>query len=149
VGIEVNKTSMGFTLIELMIVIVIVAVLLTVALPAYQSSVLKSNRAAGKGVLMNIMSRQEQYFINNKAYATDPNELGLPENYYIDNRANRVDASDAIYEIQLVNIATVFTAAKAVPKNVQLKDTRCSTIVLGVTGARTVENASMSATDCW
>ena len=65
------RKNKGFTLIELMIVIVIVAVLLAVALPAYQDSVIKSNRSAGRGILLDVASRQEQYFINNKMSCID------------------------------------------------------------------------------
>jgi type IV pilus assembly protein PilE len=68
-----------------MIVIVIAGILFFVALPAYQNSVLKSNRAAGRGVLLDVASRQEQYFINNKQYADALPDLGYPATYYVIN----------------------------------------------------------------
>ena len=49
----------GFTLVELMIVIVIVAILLAVALPSYQNSVQKGRRADAKAALLDVANRQE------------------------------------------------------------------------------------------
>jgi type IV pilus assembly protein PilE len=66
---EVRKRSAsGFTLIELMIVVVIVAVLLGIALPAYQNQILRGHRAASKAEMMEIANRQEQYLLANRSY---------------------------------------------------------------------------------
>lgn len=69
----------GFTLIELMIVIVIVAVLMAVALPAYQNSVIKANRGAAQSYLMEIAQKQQLFFNDTRTYAADPNALNLNE----------------------------------------------------------------------
>jgi type IV pilus assembly protein PilE len=148
-GMVVNKKSAGFTLIELMIVVVIVAVLLTVALPAYQNSVLKSNRTAARGVLMNVLSREEQYFINNKVYTVNLSSIGLPASYYIDNRAEQAAAGDSIYKIELINLST-FTGVQAIPQNVQTKDDNCETLTLSRTGAKAASgNFSSDPSQCW
>lgn len=60
----------GFTLIELMIVLVVVAILASIALPSYRESVKRGNRRAAQAVMMDIVNRQHQYFIANRAYAT-------------------------------------------------------------------------------
>jgi len=72
------KNQQGFTLIELMIVVVIVAVLLTVALPSYQQQVRKTRRSLGKAQLMEVMARQEQFFLNRRRYAVLLTELNYP-----------------------------------------------------------------------
>ena len=69
------QMNAGFTLIELMIVIVIVAVLLAVALPAYQNQVIRGHRASAKAELLEIANRQEQYMLANRSYATVLTEL--------------------------------------------------------------------------
>ena len=149
VGKIVKKNSAGFTLIELMIVVVIVAVLLTVALPAYQNSVIKSNRSAARGVLMNVLSREEQYFINNKVYTVNLSSIGLPASYYIDNQAEEVAVGDSVYKIELINLST-FTGVQAIPQNVQVKDTNCKTLTLSRTGAKTASgNFSSDPSQCW
>ena len=70
----------GFTLIEMMIVIVIVSVLLMVGLPAYRKQVIQGNRAEGTGALLRIMDRQERYYANNfpPTYASSMTGLGFP-----------------------------------------------------------------------
>ena len=69
----------GFTLIEMMIVIVIVSVLLLVGLPAYRKQVIQGNRAEGTGALLRIMDRQERYYANNfpPTYASSMTGLGF------------------------------------------------------------------------
>lgn len=71
--------SRGFTLIEMMIVIVIVSVLLLVGLPAYRKQVIQGNRAEGTGALLRIMDRQERYYANNfpPTYALNMTKLGF------------------------------------------------------------------------
>ena len=58
----------GFTLIELMVVVAIVAILLTVALPAYQSQMKRGIRTAAQGEMMDIANRQQQYLLANRSY---------------------------------------------------------------------------------
>ena len=73
---EVRWRSVGgFTLIELMIVIVIVAVLMGVALPAYQNQVPRGHRAAAKGEMLEIANRQQQYLLAMRSYTADPNDF--------------------------------------------------------------------------
>ena len=71
----------GFTMIEMLIVIVIVSVLLMVGLPAYRKQVIQGNRAEGTGTLLRIMDRQERYYANNfpPTYASSLTGLGFPK----------------------------------------------------------------------
>ena len=59
----------GFTLVELVIVMAIVAILAAVAFPAYQEQVRKGNRAAAQSEMMDIANRQQQFFLANRSYA--------------------------------------------------------------------------------
>ena len=61
----------GFTLIELMVALAIVAILAAIAVPTYRESVKRGNRRAAQSVMMEIVNRQQQYFVANRGYATE------------------------------------------------------------------------------
>ncbi len=58
----------GFTLIELMIVVVIVAILAGIAYPSYRNQVIKGNRAAAQSYMLSLSSREEQLMLDNRSY---------------------------------------------------------------------------------
>lgn len=67
-----GRGASGFTIVELMVVVATLAGLLMIAFPAYQSYLVRANRAEAQSVLLEIHSRQEQYASTNRAYATTP-----------------------------------------------------------------------------
>ncbi len=69
--------SRGFTLIELMIVVVIVAVLAAVAIPSYRNYNMKANRSNAAQVMLNISNREEQYLLDARAYTEILGTSGL------------------------------------------------------------------------
>jgi type IV pilus assembly protein PilE len=77
-----KKNSFGFTLIELMITVAIIAILAAVALPSYQQYLIRGHRAAAQSQMMEIASREQQYFLANRQYADKAtllsNGYGLP-----------------------------------------------------------------------
>ena len=73
---QLQSKQRGFTLIELMVVVIIVAVLAAIALPAYQNQVIRGHRAAAKSAMLDIANRQEQFLLANRKYAGDVTELG-------------------------------------------------------------------------
>lgn len=77
-----NKNAAGFTLLELMISIAIVAILTAIALPSYRSFVQRGTRAAAQAQMMDIANREQQYLLANRAYATktqlESNGFSLP-----------------------------------------------------------------------
>jgi type IV pilus assembly protein PilE len=66
--IDRAKASRGFTLIELMIVIVIIGILAAVAIPAYDDYVKKARRSQAQQLLLEIANRQEMYLLDARAY---------------------------------------------------------------------------------
>ena len=68
--------SRGFTLIEVAIVVAIVALLAALVYPSYSAYKVRANRAAAQAVLMELATRQQQYFIDARGYSTDLSALG-------------------------------------------------------------------------
>lgn len=93
----------GFTMVELLLAIVVVAILAAIAVPAYNESVRKSRRSEAYTALAAVQQAQERWRNNNASYTTaltaaggdDPPGLGLsdvtPGGYY----AVSIDAADA------------------------------------------------------
>jgi type IV pilus assembly protein PilE len=67
-GWIVRKAS-GFTLIELMIVVAIIGILLAVAFPSYKEYVKRGKRADAKAYLLQVATKQQQYFMDARQYA--------------------------------------------------------------------------------
>ncbi|MDD9824717.1 MAG: type IV pilin protein [Gammaproteobacteria bacterium] len=70
----------GFTLVELMAVVLIISILAAIGYPSYTEHVARSKRAEGKALLAEAASRQERYFFSNNTYTTDVQALGFPAN---------------------------------------------------------------------
>ena len=70
----------GFTLLELMIVVMIVAVLAGIALPSYSDYVVRSKFAEATANLGDLRVKMEQYYADNRRYSTDAagGTCGLP-----------------------------------------------------------------------
>ena len=64
--------SKGFTLIELMIVVVVIAVLSAIAIPAYNDYVTRGKLADGISALADGRVKMEQFFLDNKTYVGGP-----------------------------------------------------------------------------
>lgn len=67
----------GFTLLEMVVVVAIIGILVSVALPSYQNYVRRAVRTAGQNYLADVAQRQEIRFQNARAYADDPATLGV------------------------------------------------------------------------
>lgn len=65
------QRNSGMTLIELMMVLAVIAILTAVALPSYQRYAVRGIRSQGQQFLMDLAQSQEQYFLDQRQYATD------------------------------------------------------------------------------
>ena len=140
----------GFTLIELMVAVFIVALLLTLALPGYQRQLRNTRRSLASAELLQVTMRQEQYFLDHKKYAQTLTDLDyLTSPYAIDAAGNAVSmmAGDRIYLINLTLQTNGYTL-DATPQLSQAGDHLCGTLSLDSIGVRRATGAS-AVKDCW
>lgn len=69
IALQQRSGARGFTLIELMIVLVIIGVLAAVAYPSYTQSQVKNNRGAAQAHLLELAQAQQQYLSDSRSYA--------------------------------------------------------------------------------
>jgi len=129
----------GMSLIELMVVVAIVALLATIAVPSYRQFLLKSHRAEAKAALLNLAAAQEKFYLQNNTYTDDlttapPGGLGLPAT---------TENGHFTVAIAAGANAAGFTATAATAGG-QAQDTHCATFTINQAGARTA-----TSSNCW
>jgi type IV pilus assembly protein PilE len=145
----------GFTLVELIVAMVIVATLAAIAIPSYSSYVLKSHRTEVKAALLDAASLEERFFSTGNTYTANPMQLG-----YGVTTMNFPVGNGQYYLIQSINVtaatppatpATFVITAVPNPTSMQINDTACwqwSINQAGLQTALTQGGADNTAT-CW
>ncbi|RBA23938.1 type IV pilin protein [Herminiimonas fonticola] len=145
------KYVRGFTMIELMITLLILAILAVVAFPSYQESVLKTRRTEGRAALMKAMQQQERYYSLHTTYlafssmSTDLNEKRF-------NWFSGENAQASFYEIsaqsckdKTLRECVLLKAEPGTSKvNAKYRDPKCGKLTLASSGEKTAE-----ADGCW
>lgn len=109
----------GFTLIELMIVLAIIAVLAAVAIPLYDAYKRRAIRAEAEEELMNIATIEEDYFNSYRRYSIDEKEI----REYYGAKAGAVDEGYGDhFQIDLQGTTAAYTAVAYVCYNKPGKD---------------------------
>ncbi|TXH18216.1 MAG: prepilin-type N-terminal cleavage/methylation domain-containing protein [Gammaproteobacteria bacterium] len=72
----VQRKSVGFALVEVLVVVAIIAILAAIAYPSYTNYSFRTRRADGKEFMMRIANAQERYYTNLNRYGTLA-DLGL------------------------------------------------------------------------
>ncbi len=145
-----DRRKKGFTLIELVVVVCIVAILLVLTLPSYQRQLRNMRRSLGAAELLQVMMRQEQYFVDHKRYADTLTDLDFPGSpYAIDAQGNAVSAlaDDRIYLIELTLNQEAYTL-RAIPQLGQAADRLCGTLSLDSMGIKRATGGSATR-ECW
>lgn len=131
----------GFTLIELMLVVGIVAILMAIAIPSYQEFVMKSRRTEAKQLLFTAAQRLQQYYTHQDAYTTNAGTLSVPTSsqngyYTLTIAAGTTGNINSSYALTATRVGT------------QTSDTDCGNYTLNSLGTRAV-TGSQTSPPCW
>jgi type IV pilus assembly protein PilE len=72
-----RRPSSGFTLVEMLVVVVVAAILAAVAIPAYTQHVQRGRRSDAQRTISAITQAQERYRSNSSSYADDLAKLDM------------------------------------------------------------------------
>jgi type IV pilus assembly protein PilE len=146
----------GFTLIELMIVVVIATILLTIAFPIYLGQLRESRRTDARDALVDLAAREERYFATQNSYTPTAANLGYPGfgsgnpvgsgYYYISSPLSVPDPLAPAGSPPSYSITAV-----PVPGKGQDKDTACASFTIESNGKRTALNSggTDNSPTCW
>lgn len=119
----------GFTLVELVIVMAVVAILAAALVPAYRDQVLRGHRAAAQAVLTELAGRQHQYRADARTYAQSSVQL----------RATIPASVAERYDVEVLAPAGAVPPTflvRATPRTAQAADA-CGTLAIDEAGNRT------------
>jgi type IV pilus assembly protein PilE len=138
-----NRSQAGFTLVELMVTVVIVAILGSMAVAAYSNYVMKTNRTdATRAMLQDAQSLQRCYSQN---YTYTPTG-GCPT------PAGTTASARGLYSITVaMPSATAYTITATPVKAPQTKDAACNSFRLTSDGTQSSKNSggTDSTATCW
>ena len=131
----------GFSLIELLIVLLMLSIIASMALPAYSEQIRRAHRAEARAGLLKAAHGLERQATAAGAYpdAGLPDALAtLPGGRYRISRQEPIDATDARIRFMLL----------ATPQGAQASD-HCGTFTLSNTGERGLLGNEAKVADCW
>jgi len=144
----------GFTLIELMTVVVVISILVAVAYPSYQDYVRKGKRAEGKGALLRASQVSERFFSDQNRYANQTElaaAMGVTAGTTIYSGENPNTAANASYTITVAlgagNTSYTLTATPNAPFT-DTGATGCGNLTLTSAGVRG-RSGSAPLEKCW
>lgn len=125
----------GFTLVEMVIALAIIAILMVVSMPDYEEQLVQGRRSDGSTALTIFSQRVERYFLENGSYSgatTSIYKETSDEGYY----TLSITTTDDSYQLQ------------ATATGVQTGDSTCGNLTLNNQGERGITGSGI-AIDCW
>lgn len=133
-----RNLMLGFTLIELMVTVVVVAILASIAFPSYQDYILRSRRAEGKAELLRVQQNMERAYTDLNSYASAWAQVG--------GASAMVPSEHGYYQVTSASATASTYTLQSTPQGAQLADTACGTLTVN---EQFVKAALGGGTNCW
>ena len=141
-GIQAMARVRGFTLLELMIVVVIIAILAAIAIPTYGRYAIRAHRVDGQELLLRVANAQERFYSTRNQYGS------LADVGYTDTTSDKgyYTVGVAVEDDPAGNSSQAFTAT-ATPVGGQAKDD-CKNLTITNTGVKDATGTTTNGS-CW
>jgi type IV pilus assembly protein PilE len=157
-----RRRNRGFTLVELIVAMVILATLTAIAIPSYNQYVLKSHRTEAKAALMDAASLEERYFSTTNLYTNSGTQLG----YGVAGPPPSIPVGTGYYVISAITAfppvaptaavpggtpATFTITVVPAPGSMQINDTACAVFTINSAGLQTAQTSggTDNTANCW
>lgn len=160
-----SRTTGGFTLIELMIVMVIVGILAAIAYPSYRKHVQKTRRADCEVALLGLANAMERHFTETNKYCgtsvagtcgsgTGSTRAPSTSIYSQGCPVDAKSSADYSYNLRIASNTTTTYTIEAIPvSGGSQADDPCGTLTLDQAASKSVTNqpsgSSYTAAECW
>jgi type IV pilus assembly protein PilE len=137
----------GMTLVELMTVVVVLAIISSIALPTYRKYLIRAQRSEGKIALLQLQTAQEKYYMQNNTYTdkvtvsstADVPGLGLP---------GTSETGKYKVEVKTLGVGGQTYTATATPQTGQADDKDCANLTINERGVRGI-SGTKTPEFCW
>jgi type IV pilus assembly protein PilE len=140
-----TRRGAGFTLVELMVVILVIAILAAIAIPGYTAEIRRSRRTEARAALLDAAGREERFYATNNFYTVVSTNLGYTGAWPIAVGSGYYSLTVACTNTKDPCTDYMLTAAAI---GTQSKDVICATLTLNQTGLQGTTGTGTAAV-CW
>ncbi len=140
-----NVQKKGFTIIELMIVLAVVAILVTLAIPSFRDTLRKSRRSDAMNAIVGIHLAQERWRVNHTTYG----QLANPSNPLTNLGPDPLISPDGHYSLTIPTATSTSYTILGTALGDQINDS-CGNFTLTFTAGVITKTTSKGVADqCW